>query len=219
MNPRTEKKTAPFGSWASPVSPALISRGTVRFRELTWDGDDLYWIESRPSEGGRQVIVKHSPGKSPFDAIEAPWNARTRVHEYGGGSFLAFQGDVYFSHFPDQRIYRVSPGKAPVAITPERAWRYADFEMDARRSRLVCVAENHTGPAHEPRNFLISIDAEGAGEPRVLAQGRDFYASPRLSPDGTRLAWICWDHPNMPWDGWSFGWLPSKKAAWGKRCG
>src|SRR5436309_11862363 len=155
----------------------------------------------RPNEGGRSVIVRRAPGGSITDQTPPPFSARTRVHEYGGGAFTVQDGVVYFSNFSDQRLYRQGPGQAPVPITPEEERRYADGVVDRRRGRLICVCEDHRIAGREPVNTLVSVDLTGQGEPQILVSGCDFYAAPRLSPDGARLVWLAWNHPNMPWDG------------------
>jgi dipeptidyl aminopeptidase/acylaminoacyl peptidase len=129
------------------------------------------------------------------------FNARTRVHEYGGGAFVVADGTVYFSNFDDQRLYRKDPGSEPRPITPEKELRYADGVIDRRRGRMICVREDHTVPSREAGNTLVSLDLEDGEGGQVLVSGNDFYSSPRLSPDGSRLAWLTWNHPNMPWDG------------------
>src|SRR5205807_1756649 len=162
---------------------------------------DVYWTEMRPAEGGRYVVVRRTRDGRAEDLPPAPFNARTLVHEYGGGAFAVDRGTVYFSNYADQRLYRQIPGAPPEAITPAGAWRYADGVVDPRRGRIVCVREDHTDPSHEPVNALVSMDLRAPSPGRVLASGNDFYSSPRLSPDGARLAWLTWRHPNMPWDG------------------
>ncbi|MEJ5197870.1 MAG: S9 family peptidase [Anaerolineae bacterium] len=193
---------APYGAWKSPITPDLIVAGTVGLNAIRVDGDDVYWIESRPTEAGRNVIVRRTPDGRTADLTPMPFNARTRVHEYGGGEYLVYDGVVYFANFADQRLYRQEVGAAPRPITPEGALRYADAVMDARRGRLICVREGHTAADREAINALVAVACDGdpAGG-RVLVSGNDFYASPRLSPDGRRLAWLTWNHPNMPWDG------------------
>lgn len=193
---------APYGAWKSPITPDLIVAGTVGLNAIRVDGDDVYWIESRPTEAGRNVIVRRTPDGRTADLTPMPFNARTRVHEYGGGEYLVHDGVVYFANFADQRLYRQEAGAAPQPITPEGALRYADAVMDARRGRLICVREDHTAADREAINALVAVACDGdpAGG-HVLVSGNDFYASPRLSPDGRRLAWLTWNHPNMPWDG------------------
>jgi len=197
----TEPQEAPYGSWKSPITSDLIVSKSIRIAEITLDGGDTYWIESRPSQGGRCVVVRRSPDGSTADVTPAPFNARTRVHEYGGGSFAIADGAVYFSNFSDQRLYRQDPGSHPRPITPEADLRYADGVIDRRHRRMICVREDHTDPDREAMNTLVAISLDGMGHGRVLVSGNDFYSSPRLSPDGSRLAWLTWNHPNMPWDG------------------
>ena len=189
----------PYGSWKSPISSDLIVEGVVGLRNAAVDGDEVHWLESRPGEGGRNVIVHRSPDGRTRDVNPQPFNARTRVHEYGGGDFAVHEGTVFFADFADQRLYSAEPGAEPRPLTAEVDRRYADMVVDAARHRLVAVREDHTGSG-EPVNELAAIDLED-GEERALVSGNDFYSSPRLSPDGGRLAWLAWNHPNMPWDG------------------
>jgi dipeptidyl aminopeptidase/acylaminoacyl peptidase len=196
----SEPQVVPHGSWRSPISSDLIVRGVVGLKGLALDGQDVYWLESRPGEGGRNAIVRHSPDGRTEDVTPRSFSARTRVHEYGGGDCTAHAGTVYFSNFSDQRLYRQLPGQEPQALTAENDRRYADMMVDASRDRIVAVRENHTNVEREPINELVGIGLEN-DEERVLASGNDFYSSPRVSPDGRRLAWLTWNHPNMPWDG------------------
>jgi dipeptidyl aminopeptidase/acylaminoacyl peptidase len=195
----TEPQVAPYGSWKSPISSDLIVAGTIGLGQVRLDGESLYWTELRPTEAGRNVLVRQA-ADGVIDITPAPFNVRTRVHEYGGASYIVHQGIVYFSNFADQRLYRQEAGSEPVAITPEGAWRYADGVVDGQSHRMICVREDHTGSG-EAVNAIVSLSLEGNQEPQVLVSGNDFYASPRISPDGSRLAWLCWNHPNMPWDG------------------
>jgi len=197
----TTPTVAPYGSWKSPITSDLIVAGTIKVGQILLDGDDVIWTEMRPAEGGRYVLVRRSPDGRTSDLIPPPWNARTRVHEYGGGAAAVAGGTVYFSNWEDQRIYRLDPGGQPRPITPEGKLRYADGVVDRNRGRMICVREDHTAADREAANQIVSLDLAGEGEARVLAAGNDFYATPRISPDGTRLAWITWNHPNMPWDG------------------
>jgi len=190
---------APYGSWKSPITSDLVASGAVRFDELALDGDDLYWSEGRPTEGGRYAIVRRRPDGATEDVTPAPFNARTRVHEYGGAAWLVADGVVYFSNFADQRLYRVRPGEQPVALTPEGDWRYADAVPDRRRNRIICVREDHTRGG-EAVNEVVAVDLT-TGQATPLVSGADFYSNPRLSPSGQRLIWLAWHHPNMPWDG------------------
>ncbi|RME57389.1 MAG: S9 family peptidase [Caldilineae bacterium] len=171
--------------------------------EPTVDGDAVYWLEMRPEEGGRYVLVRRSPDGRLDDLTPAPFNARTRVHEYGGASYLVAGGVIFFSNFADQRLYRQDPGAAPSPLTPAVDMRYADGVADAGRNRIICVREDHTRAGQEAQNTVVAVDMSGGSLEdggQVLASGHDFYAAPRLSPDGSQLAWVAWNHPNMPWD-------------------
>ena len=192
--------TAPYGSWKSPITTGLIVSGAVGLGQIALDGDDVYWVEMRPSEGGRMVIVRRSPDGTAADVNPPPFSARTRVHEYGGGALLVSSGTVFFSNFADQRLYRQEADGEPQAITPEAPLRYADAVLDAGRGRIICVREDHGGQG-EPVNAIVAVDAAGENPQEVLFSGSDFCAAPRLSPDGKSLAWLAWSHPNMPWDG------------------
>ena len=192
--------TAPYGSWKSPITSDLIVSAVVGLGQIALDGDEVYWVEQRPTEGGRNVVVQRSPDGRIRDRTPAPFNARTRVHEYGGGACVVHRGSLYFSNFVDQRVYRQQADAAPEPITPDENLRYADGEIDPHRNRLVCVREDHRQADREAVNAIVAL-ALDSGDSRVLVSGSDFYSSPRLSPDGSRLAWLSWSHPNMPWDG------------------
>lgn len=198
---------APYGSWQSTITADLIVKGAVGLASPAWDGDDVYWIEGRPGEGGRNVIVRSTKTGDRQDCTPSPFNARTRVHEYGGAAYAVNQGTIYFSNFADGRIYRQAIAKvakpteiSPEPITPQGDFRYADFVIHPVQERLICVREDHSGSG-EPVNTLISLSLTNPEDVQILAAGADFYASPNLTKDGYRLCWICWDHPNMPWDG------------------
>lgn len=199
----SEKQTAPYGSWASPISPDTLLKGTVQMRNqmLRWDAGELYWSELRPYEAGRIVVCKRGGDGAIGDVTPEGFNARTRVHEYGGGGYGVKDGTVFFTNFTDQRLYRQEKDAAPRPITPEADIRHADMVIDAHRGRVIAVREDHTTGASEPVNTIVSLDALGQGAPFEIATGNDFYSSPKISPDGHRLAWITWNHPNMPWDG------------------
>ncbi len=192
--------TAPYGSWKSPITADLIVSAVVGLGQIALDGDEVYWVEQRPTEGGRNVVVQRSPDGRIRDRTPAPFNARTRVHEYGGGACVVHRGSLYFSNFADQRVYRQQAGAAPEPITPDENLRYADGQVDPPRNRLVCVREDHRQADREAVNTIVAL-ALDSGNSRVLVSGSDFYSNPRLSPDGSRLAWLSWNHPNMPWDG------------------
>lgn len=187
-----------FGSWKSPITADLIVSGTIGLGQLAIDGSDVYWTEGRPAEAGRNVIVKRSGDGIITEINPQPFNARTRAHEYGGGTYFVTDGVVYYSNFADQKIYRQIPGNEPEAITPDGDYRYADGILDQAQNRIICVREDHTGGG-EAENTIISLDLNSQ-EIQILVRGHDFVSSPRLSPKGSRLAWISWSHPNMPWD-------------------
>ena len=201
----TTQHVAPYGAWKSPITSDLITSQSIHLRGGRFDGDDVYWLEGRPAEAGRNVIVRRTPDGTTHDVNPPPFNARTRVHEYGGGAVLVDHGVVMFSNFADQRLYRTAPGGVPEAITPEAPLRYADCVVDRAGNRLICVREDHSETAlaehGEAVNTIAAIALDGSQEQHVLVSGNDFYATPRLSPDGHTLVWLTWRHPNMPWDG------------------
>jgi dipeptidyl aminopeptidase/acylaminoacyl peptidase len=194
------QNVARFGSWKSPITAELVGGAEVGLEQVMLDGPDIYWIERRPQEGGRKVIVRRSADGQVTDVTPAPFNARTRVHEYGGGDYAVLDGTIVFSNFVDQRLYLQRAGAAPSALTPAVELRYTDGQVDRRRKLFFCVREDHSG-ASEAINTVVGIDLVEGGPGKILASENDFYSSPRLSPDGSRLAWLAWDHPNMPWDG------------------
>ena len=197
-----EPRVAPYGSWKSPITSDLIVGGSIGLSQPLIDGPNIYWVEMRPTEGGRNVIVRRDAAGAITDVTPPPFNARTRVHEYGGGDYAVGGGNVYFSNFTDQRLYVQRAGAPPEAITRAGEFRYADAIIDRTRERLICVREDHSVAGREAVNTLVRVQLDGsetAGD--VLVSGNDFYSSPRLSPDGSRLAWLTWNHPNMPWDG------------------
>ncbi|HEX4864509.1 MAG TPA: hypothetical protein VFV02_10575, partial [Acidimicrobiales bacterium] len=199
------REVAPYGTWTSPVTPERLVEAVVRLGQLQIHEDGLYWIESRPNEGGRDVIVRWRPGGEPTDVIAEGFNARTRVHEYGGRCFAVHDERLVFSNWQDQRVWLQQAASPPVPLTPEpdepASMRYADPVLTNDGAWVVCVRETHS-PGGEVINDLVAVPTEGSGaaEPRVLAAGDDFYAAPRISPDGTRLAWVTWNLPDMPWD-------------------
>lgn len=197
-----EPRTAPYGSWKSPVTSELIVGGSIGLTQPLIDRNDIYWIEMRPTEGGRNIVVKRDASGAIHDLTPKEFNARTRVHEYGGGDYAVSNGKVYFSNFSDQRLYVQDHAYAPTPITPAAPMRYADAVVDEIRERLICVREDHTSTDHEATNTLVSLKLNGNDDCGcVLVAGNDFYSSPKISADGSRLAWLTWNHPNMPWDG------------------
>ena len=195
----TQKHIAPYGSWKSPLTATAIASESFGLSQVAIDGDDLYWAETRPWEGGRSVIVRKSSDGTTSDVTPEGFNVRNRVHEYGGGAFTVHDGIVYFTNDSDQRVYAHKPGEAPTPLTPDDARRYADLEVDHTNNRILCVCEDHSQPDAEPTNNVVAIGIE-SGEIETVAQGNDFYSSPRVSPDGRKVSWLAWDHPNMPWD-------------------
>lgn len=182
----------PFGSWPSPLTPEAIAAGVLRFRELTWEGESLYWVEGRPVEGGRGAICCHRPHSAVEEVSGTGVNCRTRVHEYGGGSLAVVHGTLYYSQDPDQCLHRAEQGYAGEPLTGPGMW-LADGTADHRHRRLIYVGELGE------ENLLVAV-AWADGDLEELDRGRDFYAFPRVSPDGAHLAWMAWDHPNLPWN-------------------
>jgi dipeptidyl aminopeptidase/acylaminoacyl peptidase len=212
--------TTPYGAWPSPVDAGQVAAAGVDLGHLELADGTAYWLERRPSEEGRGVVVRQPGGGDREAVTPADHDVRTLVHEYGGGDFAVDDGALYYARFENQRLYRVDlTADDPVAtvepVTPapetDRGLRYADLEL--AESRLYAVRERHEGPDadEEPVNELVRVpldgsgdgesESEGEGEAAVVAEGHDFYSFPRLSPSGDRLAWTTWDHPQMPWDG------------------
>ena len=201
----TNPKIAPYGSWRSPITSDLIVSQSIGLSEARFDGDAVYWLEARPQEQGRNVVVCAGADGKTRDVVPPPFSARTRVHEYGGGAWTVARGVLFFSNFADARLYRIGPDDrdpTPLTPAPGRQWRFADGIIDHKRQRWIGVREDHTATG-QAVNTLVSVDLAQSGMTpgEVLAEGYDFFASPRLSPDGRHLAWLSWDHPNMPWNG------------------
>jgi dipeptidyl aminopeptidase/acylaminoacyl peptidase len=205
----TNRPVAPYGTWTSPLTAARVTAGALRLDQIQLDGDAVYWLEGRASEGGRNVIVRRAPDGTTIDLTPRAFNVRSRVHEYGGAAYAVHNGTVYFSNFSDQRLYRQIGSGAPEALTAA-GYFYADCRVDTAHRRLLCVREDHTRSDAEPVNTItaISIDTAGAKEAAkaaslqtVLVEGADFYSDPIVNPAGTAMAWLQWRHPNMPWDG------------------
>jgi dipeptidyl aminopeptidase/acylaminoacyl peptidase len=197
MGDSPASKILRYGAWPSPLTAARVTAGALRLDQIQLDGDDVYWLEGRASEGGRNVIVRWTPS-GPVDVTPPGFNVRSRVHEYGGASYTVHNGSAYFSNFADQRVYRQAPGEAPVAMTePGSMW--ADYRVDTARHRLVGVREHPPSP--NGFGAAGSVNVIAAIPDRVLLEGADFYSDPLVSPDGKFLAWLQWNHPNMPWDG------------------
>jgi len=227
---------AAYGTWESPISAADVARGAVAVSYPSIAGGEVWWMERRPSEGGRSTIVASSVASADGltrELLPAPWNARTRVHEYGGKSYLPVPSlslaggfDLVFANFADQRLYAaggaVDAGISPVPLTPpDLGFRFADMVLSPDGQEIWCVRETslpapadgsalpagfHLGGGMAVRREIVAVPLDGsaATDPaalRVLVSGAQFFAFPTPSPDGTRLAWINWNHPNMPWDG------------------
>ena len=190
--------SAPCGAWQSPISAAVVAAGAVPLAQPLLDGADAYWLAGRPAEGGRTTLLRQR-GEQVHELTPAPFNVRTRVHEYGGGALTVADGTVWFSNFTDNLLYVIEADAAPRALSADSKHRYADFVRDHAAARLIGVREDHTDAAPYPVNTICAIGDDGVET--VLVQGADFYAAPRLSPDGRTLVWLSWDHPRMPWQG------------------
>ncbi len=193
-------KEATYGSWKSPITTELITGRAISLVELALDGQDIYWIESRPKEGGRYTLMRRTADGVMTECTPPEFYVRTTVHEYGGAAFTVAGGIIYFSNFKDQHLYRQQGGGAPQVLTPGDGYRYADLIVDRKRNRLICIREDHSG-AGEAINTIVGVSLDGGDNGKVLMEGNNFYSAARLSPDGTKLAYLTWNHPNMPWDG------------------
>jgi len=206
-------KVAHYGSWESPIKSAELSSGTLRLGQTQYDNDDLYWIEGRPTEGGKQILVRREKNGTITDVSPRGFNVRTLVNEYGGAPYLVRNGRVFCSNYSDQVVYQINPDanaavdERRIPLTPEGEYYFADFEYDSNRHRLLFVCEDHSDPTRQPVTTINVVATAKSGEKstrqkmEILVSGNDFYSNPRFSPDGKLLAWISWDHPNMPWDG------------------
>ena len=210
-------ETAPYGTWRSPITPESLTEAQVGLGPVTIDRGEISWLESRPEEGGRTVVARlRADGRPADDLTPAPFNVRTRVHEYGGGAYAARGGVMLATNFADQRVYRLEPTRSPVALTPEsnKALRYADFMIDEHRGIAFAVREDHREDG-EAVNTIVRLDVNGQeNEGVIVASGHDFFAAPRLSPDGKQLAYISWDHPHMPWDTTTLWLADVSEAGW-----
>jgi len=206
-------KIATFGSWKSPITSDLIVSKTIGLGSIIIDGNNIYWLEKRPQEKGRSLIVGYF-GDKPKVAVSprniknitpAPLSVRSKIHEYGGGAYTVVADTIYFSNYADGRIYQQVLNQSPQPLTNKLHQRYGDIIVDVYRNRLICVCEDRPSPEKEAKNSIISIDVI-TGKISTLVEGADFYSSPRLSPDGKQLAWLSWNHPHMPWDS-TYLWL------------
>ena len=191
--------TKPYGTWESLITSEMLVGGAVRLGEIVTDGDDVWWAESRPDEGGRTVIVRN--GK---DQTDKKTNVRTLVHEYGGSAWWVRNGTLVYSQYFDQRLYRRDKSGDSIPLTPEsetqQSYRYADGRITNNEDWYVCVREIHTLSDEEPSNEIVAVPLDGSQQIRVLVSGPDFVSSPRVSKEGDQIAWVQWNHPNMPWD-------------------
>jgi dipeptidyl aminopeptidase/acylaminoacyl peptidase len=196
------KKVDAYGTWPSPIGAEAVGGATLRLQHVQAVGPWVYWTEGRPSEGGRAVLMRARSSGRPEDLLPVPFSARSRIHEYGGGEFLVANERIYFVNDRDQQVHETRPGGQPRQVTRQAGTRFADFAFDARRQRLIAAAERHADGAHLPENLLVAVSlaAENFGQVRDLVRGQDFYAAPRLSPDGAQLAYLTWSLPGMPWD-------------------
>jgi dipeptidyl aminopeptidase/acylaminoacyl peptidase len=199
-------KVAPYGSWESPIKAEAIASATLKLGWTRYDGADLYWLEGRPAEGGRIVLVKRAADGKIEDVTPQGFNTRTLVHEYGGGAYVVADGVAYFSNLADQNLYcvRSKDDKPKVLTTAGDTMRYADMSVDKKRNRIICVREDHSfvKTVGEAQASIVAIPLDGEPSAGVqLVVGANFYSTPRVSPDGSKLMWLTWNHPNMPWDG------------------
>jgi acetyl esterase/lipase len=195
---------ADYGNWPSPITPSSLVEGVRGIGSLQYDSGFVYWLESRPEEAGRQTIMRWHQDSGVEEILPAPFNARSRVHEYGGTSYAVYGNVIWFSHFDDQRLYRIIPGSDPQPITAESsvnsALRFAACTPDISRNRLICVREDHRAEG-EPRNELVAVSMDGSDQQgEILFTQSDFVSAPQLSSDGLSIAFVSWSHPNMPWD-------------------
>lgn len=192
-------RIAPYGSWKSPITSDAIISDSFGLGQIGIDGEDLYWTEVRPWEEGRSVLVRYAEDGVFEDVTPRGFSVRSRVHEYGGGAFTVEDSIAYFCNFSDQRLYKQT-ANGPVDLTSDDRRRYADLEVDLPRNRIICVSEDHANQGTEPVNSIVDVNLGGRFPIQTLVTGNDFYSSPRVSPNGARLCWLTWNHPNMPWN-------------------
>lgn len=209
----SEKTIAPYGTWNSPVTPQMMTEAAIGLSSLAVDGpkgrEDLYWLESRPAEAGRNCLCRRSPDGSIADITPQPIDVGSRVHEYGGAAYAVRDGVIIFSERRDGSLWLIEPQgeghTVPRRIATPEGCRFADFEFDPLRRRVLAICEDHRGRApNNPKATIVAlpldVDEQTADTQTILVEGPDFLSSPRLSPDGMHLAYIAWDHPDMPWD-------------------
>ncbi|AEJ41076.1 Peptidase, S9A/B/C family, catalytic domain protein [Sulfobacillus acidophilus TPY] len=216
MEPAT---VAPFGTWKSPISAQSLVERAVGLDDVLTDSSGDYWIESRPEENGRSVLMRRTLNGRTEVVTPEPYHVRSRVYEYGGGAATVADGTVYFTDYRTHQVVRLSEGRQPEPLTPEGPYRYGDLHWDAARRRLLAIREDHTAQGH-PTHTLVAIDGHSISPGQVLVSGHDFYQAPRVSPDGRRIAWVSWNHPAMPWDAselWLGEWAPDGSIQQPKR--
>ncbi len=203
---RRPDAVSPYGCWPSPISADLVARQTIAYDAVQVTAEAIYWLETRPLEGGRTVLARWTSSAGAVDVVPAAFAVGSQVHEYGGGAYLAAEPTAFVVRRDDQRLYRIDLDRdqRPQPITPvpqsPAALRYADLRVIPGSRLLVCVREDHQASS-EVRNELVALPTDGSSAPWVVAADHDFYAAPRPSPDGHQLAWLSWDRPQMPWDG------------------
>ena len=196
----TSKTIAPYGTWSSPVTTELMTGTAIGLSALAADGTNLYWLESRPVESGRTVLCRRNAEGMVTDVTPQPINVGSRVHEYGGGAYAAQNGVIVYSERKDGSIWMLEGSAVPRKITTPEGCRYADFELDLPRRRVLAIREDHRDrPPTDPKASIVALPLDNGAE-IILTEGPDFLSSPRLSPDSGTLAWISWQHPDMPWD-------------------
>ncbi len=193
------KHIKPYGSWKSPVSGTSLTQSSLRLGQLQIDGTKIFWTEGRPAEKGRTALMMRDGGQAPQELSHPDWDVRTRAHEYGGGAFLVDHSRIFYVENHDQQIYEILENGDRQRLTNNPNFRYADMILDSKRHQLFVVGEDHSNP-EAVANMLLRIPLDGEGKQVVVASGHDFYSNPQLSPDGNQLAFLSWDHPNMPWD-------------------
>jgi len=199
-------RVSPYGTWRSPISAELAAGAETKLTAPLLRDGVAWWLEGRTQERGCVTLVRAPFGSEPADVVPPGFNVRTLAHEYGGGAYIVHDRVAYCSRFDDQRLYRVDSGDDPVPITPEvenRGHRYADGVVTTDGSLWIGVRERHPEGERSRSvvNELVAVPTDGSSEPRIVAGGRDFYSNPRISPDGSRVAFLAWDLPWMPWDG------------------
>ena len=195
----TDPVTLPYGSWPSPISLDLVVSGSRGLAELMLDGADVYVLESRPDEGGRVTLLRLASDGSTTELTPAPANVRTRVHEYGGGAWTVRDGLVVRSEFSDGSLWCIDPDGTARQLVSTPGLRFADLSIDRSRGRVLAVQEDHRADDHDPGNSIVAVSLDD-GAITTLVTGHDFVSHPRVSPDGTRLSFLSWERPDMPWD-------------------